>query len=226
MIRVWVTNHTYIKILNIWELKILESLFAYIVLLISLLVSLIIFKNRVRSASGPVKLGIFSLIIAVAGGILEYFVFTGYLITGMSMVIFITCMITKVYEVIFGGVRGPINILTIMATFAALSFEVVSRSIIELPQATFLRNISIATILIGVVLKAFAILFLEKEELNSSFGEGYSPENIDRFSQPKDSDISSGGINQTQGLECLNCKSILDDTCKFCPTCGATNAST
>lgn len=127
-------------------------------------------KEDIRDSDILVKLSLFSVMSGCIGIIGEEFISGSYIVTVISSIIFIMCIIVGFFKMIFGIDIGHTGRLIVFFTFLAIVFELLARlnNVLNLGMEYVSlmikgRTISIILILIVLLIKSFNMIFLRKD---------------------------------------------------------------
>lgn len=147
-----------------------------IVILGIVLAGIIIFRDKINEGDISLKIGIFSIVVAILGNIFGAFELIGYLIQRISIVFVIMSIIIMVYRLIFKSIRGIIARLILFSIFLFMIFSTLANSndILDLGLEFFTymntgKTISIVMILMCILVKSFKLIFgrnTSKDEKN------------------------------------------------------------
>lgn len=154
------------------------GLISPIIMLGVVLASIIIFKEKISEADINMKIGIFSVIVAILGNILGKFEPMGFLVQRIAIVFIVMSIIIMVCTSIFKSIEGVTAKLILVSLFLCLIFSVLSSSydILYLDREFFMymntgRTISIVVIIMCVLKKSFQLIFGKSPEKNKEYIE-------------------------------------------------------
>ncbi len=142
------------------------ELISPIIILGVVLASIIIFREKINKADISLKIGIFSIIVAILGNIFGKFEPIGFLVQRIAIVFIIMSIIIMAYVLIFKSIQGVTVKLILFSLFLFLIFSTLLNSydILKLDNEFFVymntgKTISIVVILMCVLIKSFQLIF-------------------------------------------------------------------
>ncbi|HHX63116.1 MAG TPA: hypothetical protein GX707_20760 [Epulopiscium sp.] len=132
---------------------------------------LVLFRDKVRNLDIYFKVGIFSVIVALIGYTYSEFDPIGILVSMIAIVVFMMSIILKIYIMIFKKITGPLIKISMFALFIGMVCQVfilrgewigLSHGLVGV--FLILRNLMIAIILGGILIKTYNIIFVEKND--------------------------------------------------------------
>ena len=153
----------------------------WIALIVLAVLFIVVSANRevIIESDILIKLAIFSVMIGCIGIIGEEFINGSYIVTVISSILFLMCIVTGIFRIIFGSDIGTTGRLIIFFTFLGLVFEELARLNnvlhIGIEYVSFMingRNVSIMIIMLVLFIKSFKMIFSKKDEKNSYIESG------------------------------------------------------
>lgn len=153
----------------------------WIALIVLAVLFIVVSANRevIIESDILIKLAIFSVMIGCIGIIGEEFINGSYIVTVISSILFLMCIVTGIFRIIFGSDIGTTGRLIIFFTFLGLVFEALARLNnvlhIGIEYVSFMingRNVSIMIIMLVLFIKSFKMIFSKKDEKNSYIESG------------------------------------------------------
>ena len=149
-----------------------EGLITSMILLGIVLSCIIIFRQKINQSSINLKVGLFSIVVAILGNIIgrfefiEYFQLIGYLVQRIALIFLIMSIIITGYISIFKYIKGVTVKLSLLSLFLFMIFSVLANSynMLNLESEFFMymnlgKTISIIIIIMCILVKTFKLIF-------------------------------------------------------------------
>ncbi len=147
----------------------MESLISSIVVLIIAIGIIVMLREQISESDIFIKIGIFSIIVAIVGSILGKFIYIGLLIRSIAIICAIMSFVLKVYCLIFKFIKRMTIKIAMFSLFLFILFSVLGNNnyLISI-TSNFLEVImigkvlSISSMLVCILIEVYNLIFSKK----------------------------------------------------------------
>ncbi|WP_025162151.1 hypothetical protein [Paraclostridium bifermentans] len=144
----------------------MEGLISSIVILIISVGIIVMLKDKISQCDILIKIGVFSIIVAILGNILSKFIYAGFLIQALAVTCTIMCAVLKVYGLLFKTINSITIKTGMFSLFLFILFNILGNNqyIISISYKfteliSIGKIVSISCVLVCILIEVYNIIF-------------------------------------------------------------------